>query len=87
MTTIHLVRRVGPLAACMGGFCTCRDSCGRYWQRDTRQPAERLCERGTSTQWRPIAVTPPAGAADRLVQAREIPAPDHTGLVATAFNR
>lgn len=57
MTTIHLVRRVGPLSACMGGFCNQRESCARYWQRDNRTPAERLCERGTASQWRPIGIS------------------------------
>lgn len=45
------------LPACMGGWCTRRESCGRHHQAERRDaPAERLCRTGRRRNaWIPIA--------------------------------
>ena len=43
-----------PLAPCMGGWCTTRQRCGRYWQPSARAPAERLCSSVSPDQWMPL---------------------------------
>lgn len=43
------------LAACMGGLCHLRDSCGHYHADDRRYPHERMCPPGAAfTSWIPI---------------------------------
>lgn len=39
--------------ACMGGWCTKRDTCGRYHEQVVRhlQPSERLCTPNLDDQW------------------------------------
>lgn len=39
---------------CMGGLCTMRERCARYWEQSPRAPAERLCTRGDQNAFLPI---------------------------------
>lgn len=44
-----------PLASCMGGFCSRRESCLHYREGTTQPPAERLCP---SYVERPLLMVP-----------------------------
>ena len=58
---------MASLPACMGGWCTKRDQCGRHLTSDRRNFVERLCQPGDE-QPEPIGLAAWVSAAMRADQ-------------------